>query len=158
MHTSDEKIYHPHWLYILQYSFDLLCLQVCSCKLTHSPYIIHPSHSFSNASPAHHIPFTNTFRFPNSFHTNTHCCAYPSQTPTALHFFLLIAVITIQKQKVTDMSINNTDRSYWQYNVFPPLHTRMHLARHLVIFSNHTYKSTCYNAWLIHHLTTTLRT
>ena len=144
MHTSDEKIYHPHWLYILQYSFDLLRLQICSCNLTPSPYIIHMSHSFSTVSTAHHISFITIFPFSNSFHTNTHCCASTSRIATTLDFPCSLP-LSQYKTKVTDMRINDTD-NVTNNRMFPPLHTRMHLARHLVIFSNHTYKSTCYNA------------
>ena len=144
MHTSDEKIHHPHWLYIPQYSFDLLCLQIGSCNSTHSPYIIHPSHPFSNILTAHYMSFTNTFHFPNSFHTSAHCRAYTSQTPTTLHFSCSLP-LSQYKTKVTDMNINDTDKVI-DNRMFPPLHTRTHLARHLVIFSNPTYKSTYYNA------------
>ena len=125
-------------------------------------------------SHTHHISFIHLTRFQTfqllpTFHSQTH---FIFQIPfIQAHIVVLIrhksrprwtfpahCRCRNTKTTVTDMSINNTDRSYWQYNVFPPLHTRMHLARHLVIFSNHTYKSTCYKAWPIRHLTTTLRT
>ena len=144
MHTSDERIYHPHWLYIPQYSFDLLCSQICSCNLTHLPYIIHPSHSFSNVSTAHHISFINTFHFPIPFMQSHIVVLIRHKSRPRLTFPAHCRYRNI-KTKVTDMSINDTDKVI-DNRLFPPLHIRMHLARHLVMFSNHTYKGTCYNA------------
>ena len=144
MHTSDEKIYHPHWLYILQYSFDLRCLQVCSCNLTHSPYIIHPSHPFSNVSTAHHISFADTFHFQIPF-VQVHMVVLIRHKSRPRFTFPAHCRCRNTKTKVTDMSINDTDKVI-DNRMFPPLHTRTHLARHLVIFSNPTYKSTYYNA------------
>ena len=152
-----RKIYHPHWLYILQYSFDLLCLQICSCNLTYSPYIIHPSHSFSNVSIAHHISFTDTFHFQIPFR-QAHIVVLIRHKSRPRSIFPAHCRYRNTKTRFTHMRINDTDRVTDTRNVFPPLYIRLHLTRNLVIFSNHTYKSTCYNAWLMRHLTTTLRT
>ena len=125
-------------------------LLICSAYKS-APVIRHTRHiSFI------HLTRFQPFQLLTIFHSQTH---FVSQIPLIqAHIIVLIrhksrprstfparCRCRNAKTKVTDMSINDTDKVI-DNRMFPPLHTRTHLARDLVIFSNPTYKSTYYNA------------
>ena len=145
-HTSDEKIYDSHGLYILQYCFDPLCFQLNSRSFKHSRQITRTAYSLPGTLIAYIIISTHQVSI----------ISHPLTTALVTHFAPRLYALTLSDYcyaaatPFIDIISIDTAEIHLNCKKNPSKYT-LHMIRHLVTLPSVIYKSTHCNKRLMRH-------